>query len=33
VELDKMLPRYYAVRGWGADGRPTAKKLKELGIQ
>jgi aldehyde:ferredoxin oxidoreductase len=33
VELDKMLPRYYQVRGWGRDGRPTPEKLKELGIE
>jgi aldehyde:ferredoxin oxidoreductase len=32
VELDKMLPRYYEVRGWQEDGRPTEEKLKELGI-
>ncbi|MFH1037728.1 MAG: aldehyde ferredoxin oxidoreductase family protein [PVC group bacterium] len=32
VELDKMLPRYYEVRGWGEDGRPTPEKLEELGI-
>ena len=33
VELDKMLPRYYEVRGWGEDGRPTAEKMRELGIE
>lgn len=32
VELDRMLPRYYEVRGWAEDGRPTRKKLEELGI-
>ncbi len=32
VELEKMLPRYYEVRGWGEDGRPTREKLDELGI-
>ena len=32
VELDKMLPRYYEVRGWAEDGRPRAEKLEELGI-
>jgi aldehyde:ferredoxin oxidoreductase len=32
VELDKMLPEYYEVRGWGADGVPTAEKLKDLSI-
>ncbi len=33
VELDKMLPRYYEVRGWQSDGKPTAEKLRELGIE
>jgi aldehyde:ferredoxin oxidoreductase len=23
VELDKMLPEYYRLRGWGSDGRPA----------
>jgi len=32
VPLDKMLPRYYKVRGWDKDGVPTKKKLKRLGI-
>ena len=32
VPLDKMLPRYYKVRGWDKNGVPTAKKLKKLGI-
>jgi aldehyde:ferredoxin oxidoreductase len=32
VELDKMLPEYYEVRGWGADGVPTAEKLQDLSI-
>lgn len=32
VPLDVMLPKYYAVRGWDANGVPTAKKLKRLGI-
>ena len=31
VELDKMLDEYYDVRGW-KDGKPTKKKLKELGL-
>jgi aldehyde:ferredoxin oxidoreductase len=30
--LDRMLPEYYRVRGWGEDGRPTSAKLAELGI-
>jgi aldehyde:ferredoxin oxidoreductase len=32
VPLDKMLPRYYKVRGWDKEGRPTRRKLKSLGI-
>jgi aldehyde:ferredoxin oxidoreductase len=29
-ELDKMLPEYYALRGWGADGVPTAETRERL---
>ena len=32
VDLAAMLPRYYAARGWGADGVPTREKLMELGL-
>ena len=32
-ELDKMLDRYYALRGWSPDGIPTDDKLKELGLR
>jgi len=32
VPLDKMLPRYYKVRGWDKNGVPTPKTLKKLGI-
>ncbi|NMA00034.1 MAG: hypothetical protein GX924_03250, partial [Clostridiaceae bacterium] len=32
VPLDKMLPKYYKVRGWDENGIPTKKKLKKLGI-
>ncbi len=32
VDLDAMLPDYYAARGWSADGRPTTEKLMELGL-
>jgi aldehyde:ferredoxin oxidoreductase len=28
--LDKMLPKYYEIRGWAADGVPTAEKRKAL---
>ena len=30
--LPEMLPEYYAERGWDEEGRPTAKKLAELGL-
>ncbi len=32
VPLDKMLPEYYRLRGWNAQGRPTKKKLAALGL-
>lgn len=32
VELDKMLPEYYQVRGWSEEGIPTDDKLAELSI-
>lgn len=32
VKLDEMLPEYYKVRGWDADGKPTKAKLKELNL-
>ncbi|MBT9172268.1 MAG: putative oxidoreductase YdhV [Syntrophomonadaceae bacterium] len=28
--LDKMLPKYYEIRGWSADGVPTAPKRQAL---
>ncbi|MBN1956430.1 MAG: aldehyde ferredoxin oxidoreductase family protein [Anaerolineae bacterium] len=31
-DLAGMLPRYYELRGWDAQGRPGADKLRELGI-
>ncbi len=31
-ELEKMLPPYYELRGWKADGRPSESKIKELGL-
>jgi aldehyde:ferredoxin oxidoreductase len=31
-ELDVMLPEYYQLRGWDAEGVPTAEKLSELGL-
>ena len=32
VQLNKMMPEYYKLRGWTAKGVPSAKKLAELGI-
>jgi aldehyde:ferredoxin oxidoreductase len=32
VELDKMLPEFYATRGWDQNGVPTQEKLAELGL-
>ncbi len=32
VELDRMLPEYYKLRGWNNEGVPTEEKLKELGL-
>ncbi len=32
VELDRMLPEYYRLRGWDENGVPTQEKLAELGL-
>lgn len=32
VELDKMLPEYYRLRGWDEQGVPTPQRLKELDL-
>ena len=32
VELDKMLPEFYKLRGWDEKGVPTKEKLMELGL-
>jgi len=32
VELDKMLPQYYRLRGWTPNGVPTKEKLDSLGL-
>ncbi len=32
VPLEQMLPTYYRLRGWDAEGRPTNKTLKRLGL-
>jgi len=31
-KLDIMLPEYYALRGWDAEGVPTAERLADLGV-
>lgn len=31
-KLDQLLPEYYKLRGWGADGVPTKEKLTALGV-
>jgi len=30
--LGEMLPRYYEIRGWTADGKPTPETLSRLGL-
>jgi len=32
TELDKMLPEYYELRGWTADGVPTNETLDRVGV-
>ncbi len=32
LELAKMLPEYYALRGWTADGVPSRETLERLGL-
>ncbi len=32
VELDKMLPEFYALQGWDENGVPTKEKLEELNL-
>ena len=31
-KLGEMLPKYYAVRGWDSEGRPTADTKARLGL-
>ena len=33
VKLDKMLKKYYRIRGWSSAGIPSSKRLKNLGIE
>jgi len=30
--LPEMLPKYYDVRGWDSEGRPTAQTKQRLGL-
>jgi len=32
-DFNKMLDEYYKLREWDSEGRPTTKKLKELGLK
>jgi aldehyde:ferredoxin oxidoreductase len=32
VRIDRMLPKYYKIRGWDKNGVPTGKTLKKLGL-
>jgi aldehyde:ferredoxin oxidoreductase len=32
VPMDKMLPKYYRLRGWNRSGVPTGKTLRRLGL-
>ncbi len=32
VPMDKMLPKYYKIRGWDPSGIPTDKTLRKLGL-
>ncbi|NIQ04996.1 MAG: hypothetical protein GWO20_04465, partial [Candidatus Korarchaeota archaeon] len=31
-DFEKMITKYYQLRGWDSEGRPTAEKLKELNM-
>ena len=33
VHLKEMLPEYYRLRGWSAEGVPTTMRLRELGLE
>ncbi len=33
VPLDRMLPKYYKLRGWDQNGVPTDTTLKQLSIR
>lgn len=33
VNLEEMLPKFYAIRGWDSEGAPTKQKVKQLKIE
>ena len=33
AKIDTLLDPYYKVRGWDKNGRPTRKRLRELGLE
>ncbi len=33
VRLEKMLPKYYHIRGWDSKGVPTKQTLKKLDLE
>ncbi len=33
AQMDELLDRYYTIRGWTSDGRPTREKLVQLGLE
>jgi aldehyde:ferredoxin oxidoreductase len=33
VHLEEMLPKYYSLRGWDKEGRPTKERLKRVGLE
>ena len=33
VPLDKMIPQYYKIRGWDAEGAPTEATLNRLSVK
>jgi len=32
VDVSRMLPEYYELRGWDKNGVPTPEHLKKIGI-
>jgi aldehyde:ferredoxin oxidoreductase len=33
IDITEMKRRYYLIRGWDGEGRPTDEKLKQLGLE